>query len=301
MNGIHIGKKGSFLDNSVQNSGELRLLGKGDGSEVMLQKVNANETVMIVPGDHIELMEFFYILEGQLELDYGDSKTILKSGDHFYTHHLNDHIQFITLTDVTLLYFSTQPVFHFLSATIKELMVLANSVEEKDIYTHGHIQRVKDYGLKIGNKMRLSKEKIENIGFAALFHDMGKVNVPDEVLNKPDKLTNEEFDLIKEHSAWGAELVSSTYFESLSKIIRQHHERLDGSGYPDGLKDEEILIEAKIIAVADAYDAMTSDRAYRKGITPQAAMDELERLKDIHYDPEVVDAFIEVLKDENTL
>lgn len=119
MNGIHIGKKGDFLDNFVQNSGELRLLGKGDGSEVMLQSVKANENVMIVPGDHIELMEFFYILEGELELDYGDSKTILKSGDHFYTHHLNNNIQFITITDVTLLYFSTQPVFHFLSSTIK--------------------------------------------------------------------------------------------------------------------------------------------------------------------------------------
>lgn len=301
MNGIHIGKKGSFLDNSVQNSGELRLLGKGDGSEVMLQRVNANETVMIMPGDHIELMEFFYILEGELELDYDHTKTILKSGDHFYTHHLYDHIQFITLTDVTLLYFSTQPVFHFISSTIKELLVLANSVEDKDIYTHGHIQRVKDYGLKIGNKMRLSNEKLENIGFAALFHDMGKVNVPDEVLNKPDKLTDEEFDLVKEHSAWGAELVSSTYFESLSKIIRQHHERLDGSGYPDGLKDEEILIEAKIIAVADAYDAMTSDRAYRKGITPLAAINELVRLKDVHYDADVVNALLEVLEEENTL
>lgn len=301
MNGIHIGKKGDFLDNFVQNSGELRLLGKGDGSEVMLQSVKANENVMIVPGDHIELMEFFYILEGELELDHGDSKTILNSGDHFYTHHLNNNIQFITITDVTLLYFSTQPVFHFLSSTIKELLVLANSVEEKDIYTHGHIQRVKDYGLKIGNKMRLSKEKIENLGFAALFHDMGKINVPDEVLNKPDKLTNEEFDLVKEHSAWGADLVSKTYFESLSKIIRQHHERLDGSGYPDGLMDEEILIEAKIIAVADAYDAMTSDRAYRKGITPQAAINELVRLKNIHYESDVVDALIEALKDENVI
>lgn len=301
MNGIHIGKNGNYLERFVQNTAELRLLGKGDGCEVMLQKINANETVFIEPGDHVELMEFFYILEGKLELECGDSKTILKGGDHFYSHLLNEHVQFLTITDVTLLYFSTQPVFFFLSSTIRELVHLANTVEEKDVYTHGHIQRVKDYGLKIGNKMRLSKEKIENIGFAALFHDMGKVNIPDEVLNKPGRLTEEEFDLVKKHSTWGAELVSKTYFESLSKIIRQHHERLDGSGYPEGLKDEEILIEAKIIAVADAFDAMTSDRAYRKGISPLAAINELIGLKDVHYDSDVVDALLEVLEEENVI
>lgn len=299
--GIHIGKKGNFLDRFVQNNAELRLLGKGDGTEVMLQKIKANETVMINPGDNVELMEFFYILDGELELDYDESNTILTSGDYFYTHHLIKHIQFTTSTDVTLLYFSTQPIFHYISSIVKDLLSLANSVQEKDIYTHGHIQRVKDYGIKIGNKMRLSKEKIENIGFAALFHDLGKLNVPDDILNKPDRLTDEEFEVIKRHSSWGAEMVTKTYFQSISEIIMQHHERIDGSGYPKGLKGNEILIEAKIIAVADSYDAMTSERSYRDPLTPKEAVEELIRLREKQYDSGVVDALIAVLTEEKVI
>ena len=300
-NGIHIGKSQNYLEKFVQNTAELRLLGKGDGSEVMLQKIKAYETVIIEPGAYVELMEFFYILDGELEIEDYDLKTKLMSGDYFYTHHLNEHIQFTTTTDVTLLYFSTQPIFHYLSSTIKELVCLSNSVEEKDIYTHGHIQRVKDYGLKIGNKMRLSKERIENIGFASLFHDLGKLHVPDEILNKPGRLTDEEFAVIKKHSVWGAEMVTKTYFENISEIIKQHHERIDGSGYPKGLKGDDILIEAKIIAVADSYDAMTSERSYKDVMTPKAAIEELISLKGKHYDPDVVDAFVEVLTEDNII
>lgn len=298
---IYIGKKDSYKEKYVQNSAELSLLGKGDGAEVMLQKIKASETVFIEPGEDSDLMEFFYVLDGVLELDDNESKISLNSGDYFYVHHLKEYVQFNTITDVTLLYFSTQPIFHYLSSTIKELVELANHVEEKDTYTHSHIQRVKDYGLKIGNKMRLSMEKIENIGFAALFHDIGKINVPDEILKKSGGLTDEEFELIKRHPSWGAEIVSKTYFENLSEIIIQHHERIDGSGYPNKLKDKDISIEAKILAVADSYDAMTSDRPYRKGLSPVMAVQELIRLKDIHYDSNVVDALIEVLEDEEVL
>lgn len=299
--GIHIGKKDSFLDRFVQSTAELRLLGKGDGSEVMLQKIDANVSFFIEPGEDPELMEFFFILNGSLELICDNNKTLLESGDYFYSHHLKEHIQFITKTDSTLLYFSTQPTFHYISSVIKDLLSLANSVEEKDIYTHGHIQRVKDYGIKIGNKMRLSKEKVENIGFASLFHDLGKINVPDEVLNKPARLTYEEFETIKKHPLWGAEMVRKTYFHNISTIIEQHHERNDGSGYPKGLLGDEILIEAKIIAVADSYDAMTSIRSYKDALSPKEAVDELISLKDKHYDSNVVDAFVEVLADENII
>ncbi len=298
---FYIGKKDTFKEKFIQNSARLSLLGKGDGSEVMIQEINANETVFIEPGEYSDVMEFFYILDGELEVYCDKSRAILNRDDYFYVHHLDEPVQFHTITDVKLLYFSTQPVFHYLSSKIRALVALANSVEEKDIYTHGHIARVKDYALKIGNKMRLSKEKIENIGFAALFHDIGKTNVPDEILKKTGKLTDEEFEIIKKHSVWGAEIVSSTYFEKLSEIIMQHHERIDGSGYPDKIKGEKICIEAKVIAVADSYDAMTSDRPYRQALLPSIAIEELISLKAIHYDERVVDALIEVLKDEGVL
>lgn len=301
QNNLYIGRKNTFKEKFIQNTAKLSLLGKGDGSEVMIQEINMDETVFIEPGEYSDVMEFFYILDGKLEIDKNKSKILLNKDDYFYVHHLKEHVQFHTITDVKLLYFSTQPVFHYLSSTIKELTKLANDVEEKDIYTHGHISRVKDYGLKIGNKLRLSKEKIENIGFAALFHDIGKINIPDEILKKPGKLTYEEYEIMKKHSQWGSELVANTYFEKLSEIIRQHHERNDGSGYPDNLKSDEICIEAKVIAIADSYDAMTSDRPYRKALSPAIAVEELLSFKGIQYDEKVVDALIEVLKDDGLL
>lgn len=300
-NGFYVGIGNGCLEKFVQNSGELCLLGKGDGAEVMLQKIKANETVFIEPGDSSELMEFFYILEGELELQINNEKTILKYGDHFYSHHLDETIEFKTLSDITLLYFTTQPVFHNLSSIIRDLIQLAKKVEEKDIYTLSHIKRVKDYAVKIANKLNLSKERVENIAFASLFHDLGKIYVPDEILNKPGKLTVEEFEYIKKHPSDGVELVNRTYYRDISEIINQHHERLDGSGYPNGLKDDEILMEAKIIAVSDTYDAMTTDRAYRKALPVQTAVDELMRLKGISYDETAVDAFVQVLEDEKVI
>lgn len=298
---LYIGKKNTSKEKSTQQSASLSLLAKGDGAEIMIQEINADETVFIEPGEDSDVMEFFYILDGRLEIDKDKSNIILDKEDYFYVHHLDEHVQFHTITDVKLLYFSTQPVFHYLSSSIKELIELANIVEEKDFYTHGHINRVKDYALKIGSKMRLSKETIENIGFAALFHDIGKINVSDEILKKPGKLTYEEFEIMKNHPIWGAEIVSKTYFEKISKIIRQHHERVDGSGYPDKISEEEICIEAKVIAVADSYDAMTSDRPYRNGLTPIIAIEELISLKGKQYDGQVVDALVEVLTDDGVL
>lgn len=301
QNGAHIGKKNTYKEKFVQSSAHLSLIAKGDGAEVMIQEINADQTVFVEPGEYSDVMEFFYILDGQLKIYEDKLEVVLGRDDYFYVHHLDDHIQFHTITAVKLLYFSTQPVFHYLSSTIKELIELANIVEEKDIYTHGHIRRVKNYALKIGNKMRLSKEMIENIGFASLFHDIGKINVPDEILKKPGKLTDEEYEIMKNHPFWGAEIVSKTYFEKLSEIIRQHHERVDGSGYPDRIKDEEISIEAKVIAVADSYDAMTSDRPYRAGLSPTVAIEELISLKGSQYDGEVVDALYEVLIDDGLI
>lgn len=299
--GFYIARNGDYIDKFVQNSGQLSLLAKGDGTEIMLQKIKEKEIVFIEPSDIGETMEFFYILEGEIEVYNNEDKLKLRNGDHFYVHHLKDTVQFTTCSEVTLLYFSTQPLFHYLSETIKDLTELAEKVEKKDMYTHSHIQRVKDYSVKIGNRLNLSFEKIENIAFASLFHDLGKINVPDEILNKPGELTQEEFECIKKHPIDGAELVEKTYYKSIGKIIEQHHERIDGNGYPNGLKGHEILIEAKIISVADSYDAMTTDRPYRKGLSPQEAVEELKRLRNLHYDKVIVDKFIEILEEEGIL
>src|SRR5690554_8085750 len=113
-NGMYIGKKDDFIENYIQKSGELRLLGKGDGSEVMIQKIKANETVFIEPGEYDELMEFFYILEGELEIEQEGVKNLMSCGDYFYSHLLKEPVELHTITDVKLLYFSTQPLFYYL-------------------------------------------------------------------------------------------------------------------------------------------------------------------------------------------
>ncbi len=144
-------------------------------------------------------------------------------------------------------------------------------------------------------------KNIDNLVIASILHDVGKINVPEEILNKPGGLTDEEYAIIKKHPADGAEMVKDTYYADISDIIHQHHERLNGSGYPCGLKGEDITIGAKIIGVSDSYDAMTDDRSYRNAYTPEYAMDELKRLSGILYEPNVVNALEQVLIEDGIL
>ena len=152
-------------------------------------------------------------------------------------------------------------------------MLLANKVENKDSYTRGHLDRVSDYAVSIGKQIGFNAEQIEEIGYAAILHDLGKINVPIEILNKKGRLSDDEFEVIKKHSQDGAVFVKDTYYEHLATIINQHHEKIDGTGYPQGLCGDEISLEAKIISVADAYDAMTSDSPYRKGMAKEEAIE----------------------------
>lgn len=297
--GVHIGKKDSYIENYVQNTAELQLLAHGDNCEVLIQKVDANTTIFIEPGRNTELMEFFYVLEGELEKI--DTSERIQVGDYFYSSYLSLPVQFKTITDIVLLYFTTQPMFKYLSTTIDELVQLTEKVEVKDLYTHGHTLEVKDYAIKIGNKLGLSRNSIEKIAFAAILHDIGKIDIPDKILKKPGKLTKEEFDIIKKHPVIGAEMVKETYYENLSDIILQHHERIDGTGYPYGLKGDEIMIEAQVIAMADTYHAMASDRPYRKGIDPKEIVEELKELSGKLYDKKIVDALFEILEEDNEI
>lgn len=165
-------------------------------------------------------------------------------------------------------------------------------VDMKDPYTRGHSDRVSFYACQIARAMGKDEDYCEHVRIAGLFHDMGKISIPDGVLLKPARLTDEEFAIIKSHSASGMELLSAvSQFRGILGAVRGHHERFDGSGYPDGLKGERIPEEARIIAVADTFDAMTSNRQYRKALTLQHASEELARCKNTQLDSRVVDAF----------
>lgn len=182
-------------------------------------------------------------------------------------------------------------------AYIQTIDTLRYVVETRDSETRGHSERVSRLAAAIAVEMGLKSEDVEMIRTAGLFHDIGKVGVPDAILLKNGPLTSDEYAQIKQHPAAG-EKVLSTYspFSEMLPIIRGHHERIDGSGYPDGLSGEEICIGAKIIAVADSFDAMVSNRTYRKGLGLEKASAELLRCRGTQFDSKAVDAFFSLVE-----
>ena len=175
---------------------------------------------------------------------------------------------------------------------------LVYAVELKDPYTRGHSRRVADYSIRIGEELGFSKEELEDLELAALLHDIGKIGVKGAILNKPTKLSTKEFEEVKKHPVLGEQLVSKVErLRRIAKIIRHHHERYGGGGYPDGLKGEEIPLESRIIAIADAYDAMTSDRPYRKALSKEEALRIIEENEGLQWDPNLVLIAIRILKE----
>lgn len=301
MRGFYTGNNEKCIEEVKQKSGTLSLIAKGDGTEVLLQRIKSGSPFFIEPGDIPEAMEFFYILEGSLTYKTDEKEEKLNEGEYFYVVDLKSPVHFKALEDLSLLYVSTQPLFKYLSNDIKNLTTLLTKIEIKDLYTHSHGKRVRDYSTMIGKKLGLSEARLEKLVFASLFHDIGKAFVPDEVLKKPGRLTDEEMDFIKKHPTDGSKMVVNTFLEDIGNIIAQHHERLDGSGYPNGLKDGQIVLEAKIIAIADSFDAMTSNRPYRKALPFEIATQELTRFSGIHYDGELVKMFMDSLEESDIL
>lgn len=184
------------------------------------------------------------------------------------------------------------------SASLDTIKALSEAVELKDPYTRGHCEKVTQYALEIARRLNLPEGKIKNLEYASYLHDCGKIGVDAKILNKPSQLTSKEWALIKKHSEMGENVVNQVKLvRKVAPLIRSHHERYDGSGYPDGLAGDEIPIGARIIAVADAYDAMTSDRPYRKALSAKEAVAILLKGKGRQFDPLVVEHFLEFLKE----
>jgi len=174
---------------------------------------------------------------------------------------------------------------------------LAQAIEAKDPYTHGHSARVMEYSVLIAQKLGLPEEKIESLRYAAILHDIGKIGVRGIVLNNPDGLTSEEYDEVKKHPVIGENIIQPIeLLQPIRPLIRHHHEWYNSKGYPDGLSGEGIPLGARILTVADAYDAMISDRPYRKALTEETAIQELRQGSGSQFDPKIVEVFLEILK-----
>jgi putative nucleotidyltransferase with HDIG domain len=175
------------------------------------------------------------------------------------------------------------------AATVR---ALAGAVEARDAYTGKHAERVAAYGIELARALGVARPEAPEIEFGFLLHDIGKVAIPDRILYKPGSLSDEERALVNRHPVIGAEILSGIEFlTEAAQVVRSHHERWDGSGYPDGLRGEEIPLAARVFAVADVFDALTTDRPYRPASTLPEARDIIRRDSGSHFDPRVVDAF----------
>ncbi len=175
------------------------------------------------------------------------------------------------------------------------ITTLAQVVEFRDEYTGNHTVRVTTYSLALAHHLDLPAEQIELLRIGTPLHDIGKISIPDAILNKPDRLTNQEFEVMKSHTVKGAEIVQTIPdLHPIIPIVRSHHERWDGKGYPDGLRGEAISPLARIVALADAFDAMTSDRPYRKGLPPSFAFAEIEKQAGVQFDPAFAAGFLRI-------
>ena len=183
--------------------------------------------------------------------------------------------------------------------TFQAITVIANTIDAKDEYTKGHSQRVSEYSYALAKELGLEEKEAQNIRNIALLHDIGKIGVPDSVLNKPGKLTDSEYEIMKQHPIVGADILKDIkMIPGLDIGAKYHHERYDGKGYPSGLKGEDIPFIARIICVADAYDAMSSNRVYRKRFSEEKILEELERSRGTQFDPQIAEAFIRLLKEK---
>ncbi len=182
---------------------------------------------------------------------------------------------------------------------LSTVAALATSIDAKDPYTKGHSERVNQYSLQMAREMRLPEDQVDMLRYMSLMHDIGKIGIRDNVLNKPGKLTDEEYEEIKKHPEVGYKIVSEIKFISKgADIVRHHHERYDGRGYPQGLAGENIPLGARIVAVADSYDAMTTERPYKQAMRREDAIEELKRCSGTQFDQQVVMAFIRCLERE---
>ncbi len=178
-------------------------------------------------------------------------------------------------------------------AHLDSVKVLAEAIDAKDPYTRGHSDRVKRMSLAIAKKMGFSEERLENLEYGALLHDIGKIGIKDEVLQKQAPLSSEEYQYIQEHPLIGVKIVEGVeFFKDKIPMIRHHHEHYDGNGYPDGLAGEAIPLEARIISLPDAFDAMTSARPHRNIMPLQNVLAELEKFKGKQFDPKVLEIFL---------
>jgi HD-GYP domain-containing protein (c-di-GMP phosphodiesterase class II) len=295
--GVQICRLGEGLAETRSESVHVKLLATGDGTEVMRFTFQPGARFGLLAEPGASALECYVVLEGKLVTFQNGQRVELLPGDSISASPALESCIFEAETAGSALFISSQPAFHLLHREASNLVNLAVEVEMKDGYTRDHCARLQALARQVALKLRLSTGQTANLLFASWLHDVGKVKVPGHILGKPGPLTPDEWAIMRQHPTWGRELVETTGMHEVALIVEQHHERLDGSGYPKGLKGDEIRIEAQIIAVVDSWDAMTTDRVYRKALRHEEALAELKRGEGTLYRADVLAAFFAALRE----
>lgn len=268
------------------------LLGAGDGTEITQYEIGKDSMIFIKPSLEAATYEFYYIVKGSIQ--YKDE--VYGALDYFDVSQIDETYAISAKEDTLILYVSsTKGEFDDACSLNNALVEQLENIQKKDNYTFEHCRRVKRLVVRVGEYLRLTDDEMKELSIAGYFHDVGKIRVDDQILNKAGGLTDKEYRQMKQHVVESYDIVSKEICKDVGQILLQHHERLDGSGYPKGLRAEEISKLGRILAVVDSYDAMTTDRVYKKGKSSQRAIEELLALSH-QYDGEMVRALAHVLK-----
>ncbi|MEN6634523.1 MAG: HD domain-containing phosphohydrolase [Clostridiaceae bacterium] len=264
MDGIQFNRIVTAGESAAENEPSAHLLAKQGDLEVMLYRITGESVVWLYPATDPNAMEYFFIHEGGVDLAMDDGLHSLGPGESFTVSGLTQDVPVKMHGDTKILYVTNCPAYESLAHVDESLQELLTRVNEKDHYTSRHSKAVLQYSLAIYDAMQDRGPDIprEDLAFAALFHDVGKCFVPVEILQKPDRLEQAELRYILRHPVDSGRMLQPKFGEQIAEIARNHHERLDGSGYPRGLRAEDISLSSQIVAVADSFDAMTSNRGY---------------------------------------
>lgn len=270
--------------------GSVELLASWDGTEIIRHSLSPGGRFGMRPQEGWEALEFLLVESGKLKAVDGSDLT-LSAGDSLAAMPVREQLMFEATGSATFIYICSQPVFQFYSDELRELRQLAVQVETKDSYTQKHCSRLQNFSARVGESLSLPPSRLHLLLYGAFLHDVGKAKLPESILNKPSGLDPGEWALVKQHPTLGREMVEKTFIAAAGPIIEQHHERLDGSGYPHGLSGDDISLEAQIVAVVDSYDAMTTERPYSRARSKEEALEELDRCAGTLYRPDVIEAF----------
>lgn len=262
-----------------------------DDFEIFESYVKAGRSIICQPCESQNSMNAVLVLRGKLY--HPNTKTYILSGDYYTYKNITESHYLSVVEDTLLLTIRKKKLFIEQVKRTREIAQLMDRIQKKDNYTQQHCNNTGNLAGKIASYLKFPDKVVTNVLYAAKIHDIGKLRVPVEILNKPGKLTVAEFELIKKHPKWGHDIIIDTIKNTeIAKIVLQHHEKIDGSGYPYGLKGDDICMEAKIILVADSFDAMTTNRPYRKAMDIKEAIKELRRYVGKWYEKEIVEALV---------